>query len=204
MAETLTVQAREKLGKRNNKRLRTGGHVPAVLYGHGGEPLNLAVPSEQIAAAVRHGSRLVDLAGAVSEKALISELQWDVYGTDVLHIDFVRVSEGERVTLTVALDLRGEAPGVKEGGTVELVLHELEIECPVTSIPDKIHVNVKGLHVDQHLTAGEIELPPEVTLVTDPDLTVVTCSAVTEVVEAEGEAPAEPEVIGRKAEAEEE
>lgn len=204
MTDTLTVREREQVGKRNNKRLRIGGQVPAVLYGHGGEPMSLAVPSDQLAAAVRHGSRLVELSGAVTEKALINELQWDVYGSEIVHVDFVRVSEGERVTITVAVDLRGEAPGVKEGGKVELVLHELEIECPVTAIPDKIHVSVKGLHLDQQITAGQVELPADATLVTEPDITVVTCSAAVEVEEEAAPAPAEPELIGRKAEAEEE
>jgi large subunit ribosomal protein L25 len=175
------------------------------LYGHGAEPVSLCVPAEQVSAAIRHGSRLVDLSGAVSEKALIGDLQWDTYGNDVLHLDFVRVSEGERVTLTVSLETRGEAPGVKEGGVLDLVLHELEIECPVTAIPEKILVNVKELHLEQHLTAGQLTLPPEVTLVTDADVTVVTCHAVSE----EGEETAapgagEPEIIGRKAEADEE
>lgn len=204
MAETLTVQVRNDRGKRRNKRLRLGGNVPAVLYGHGNDPVSLAVPTEQISAAIRHGSRLVELAGALSEKALISDLQWDIYGAEVVHIDFMRVSEGERVTISVSLDLRGEAPGVKEGGSVELVLHELEIECPVTAIPDKIHVSVKELHLGQHLTAGQIELPADVTLVTDADITVVTCSAVAEEEEAAEGAPAEPELIGRKVEEEEE
>lgn len=206
MAETLTVQARQERGKRDNRRLRRAGNVPAVLYGHGAEAVSLTIPSEQVSSAVRHGSRLVELTGAVSEKALISDLQWDVYGLEIMHLDLVRVSEGERVTLTVSLELRGEAPGAKEGGHVELVLHELEIECPVTAIPEKIQVNVKDLHLEQEIRAGQVALPPEVTLVTDSDLTVVTCHAVVEAAEEEGAAAeaGEPEVIGRKAEAEEE
>ncbi|MBX7074439.1 MAG: 50S ribosomal protein L25 [Pirellulales bacterium] len=205
MAETLTVQIREQRGSRQSQRLRRQGQVPAVLYGHGAEPVSLCVPAEQVSAAIRHGSRLVDLSGAVSEKALIGDLQWDTYGNDVLHLDFVRVSEGERVTLTVSLETRGEAPGVKEGGVLDLVLHELEIECPVTAIPEKILVNVKELHLEQHLTAGQLTLPPEVTLVTDADVTVVTCHAVSEEGE-ESAAPGagEPEIIGRKAESDEE
>jgi large subunit ribosomal protein L25 len=205
MAETLTVGIRSQRGKRDNRRLRRQGQIPAILYGHGGEAISLAVPAEQLSAAVRHGSRLVELTGALNEKALISELQWDVYGSTVIHLDFVRVSEGERVTLTVPVEIRGQAAGAQEGGVVELVLHELEIECPVTAIPEKIYVNVKNLRLNEQITAGQIELPSEATLVTDPDITAVTCSPVAEVVEEVTPAPAgEPEVIGRKAEAGEE
>ena len=88
MADTLNVEMRESRGKRNAKRLRETGAVPAVLYGHGEKNLSLTIQSAQIAAAVRHGSRVVDLGGALKEKALIKHLQWDVYGTEVLHVDF--------------------------------------------------------------------------------------------------------------------
>jgi large subunit ribosomal protein L25 len=205
MAENLTVQTRKDLGKRKSRQLRRDGQVPAVLYGHGAETVSLKIPADQVSSAVRHGSRLVELSGDLSEKALISDLQWNVFGTQVLHLDLMRVSEGERVTLLVALDMRGEAPGAKEGGAVELVLHELEVECPVTAIPEKIHVNIRELHLEGEIRAGDVALPPDVTLVTDPDLTVVTCHAV---VDTEEEGPtgesAEPELIGRKADADEE
>jgi large subunit ribosomal protein L25 len=81
MAETLQVMARDKYGKHNTKRLRNGGQTPAILYGHGLENVSLALPSDQLYAAVRHGSRLVTLAGAVNESAFIRDLQWDTYGT---------------------------------------------------------------------------------------------------------------------------
>lgn len=206
MPDSLSVQIRKERGKRDVRRLRRQGQTPAILYGHGGEALSLSLGAEQISAAVRHGSRLVELTGAVSEKALIGSLQWDAFGVEILHLDFIRVSEGERVTLNVKIELRGEAPGTKEGGAVELVLHELEIECPVTAIPDKIAVNVRNLHLDEHITAGQIELPADVALVTDADITVVTCSPVAGEEEevAPAAAGAEPELIGRKAEDQEE
>ena len=116
MADVLQVEMRETRGKRNARRMRNAGTVPAVLYGHGGPVVSLSVPVEQLDSAIRHGSRVVELAGAVKEGALIQDLQWNTWGNEVLHVDFARVALDERVTVTLNLELRGEAPGIKEGG----------------------------------------------------------------------------------------
>ena len=84
---------------------------------------------------MRHGSRLVDLTGAVSESAFIRELQWDTWGTSVVHVDFTRISADELVKVVVAIELRGEAPGVKEGGVVDQLVHQIEVECPAGASP---------------------------------------------------------------------
>ncbi len=201
MAESLTVELRANHGKRHSRRMRRSGNVPAVLYGHGGEVFSLSVPHEQVATMVRRGSRLVELRGAVQETAFVNEMQWDVYGLDVVHLDFIRVAEGEKVKLHVKIELKGEAPGAKEGGAVELVMHELEIECPVGSIPEKLVVSVKELHLEQAITAADVVLPEGASLITDPDAVVVTCHKLADEAEegvAVGEG-AEPEIIGRKA-----
>ena len=97
MAETLNVTTRETRGRRDARRLRRAGSIPAVLYGHGEANCSLTVGADDMAAVVRHGGRVVDLKGAVNEKALIRDLQFDIYGTHVLHVDFTRVSEHERI-----------------------------------------------------------------------------------------------------------
>jgi large subunit ribosomal protein L25 len=205
MAETLNVQVRDNHGKRHSQRLRKSGVVPAVLYGHGEKSVSLAIPATEVSAAVRHGSRLVELKGAISEKAFIRDLQWDTYGLEVVHLDLTRISEHERVKVQVAVDLRGEAAGIKQGGIVEQMLHEVQIECPVSSIPDKLHVNVSNLNVGDALTVGELPLPEGVKMLSHAEVVVVHCVMPTEEEElalpTEG---AEPEVIGRKAESEEE
>jgi large subunit ribosomal protein L25 len=199
MAEALNVEVREPQGKRAARRLRTSGVIPGILYGHGETNVSLAVPKLQIATAVRRGARVVELKGAVNEKAFIRDLQWDVYGVDILHVDFARVSEHERITLQVAVELRGQAPGAKAGGVVELMVHELEIECEALRIPEKLEVNVNELELDGAVTAGQIKLPPGVTLVSDPEAVVVHCVQPVEHDESlGGEGGAEPEVIGRK------
>jgi len=206
MAETLEVQLRKDLGTRNTRRLRRTGAVPGVLYGHGQETVSLSVHSEELDSAVRHGSRLVNLAGAVSERAFIRDVQWDVYGLHVTHVDFSRISEHELVQVRVALDLRGEAPGVKTGGVIKHLIHELEVECEVTAIPEKLFVNINQLKLGDAITVAQLELPPGVKVFEEPEEIVVECvePAVEEEEVAAEAVAAEPEVIGRKKEAEEE
>src|SRR5690349_18533126 len=102
MAEALNVKKRETRGKRNAKRMRYAGTIPAVLYGHGEETKSLTVVADEMALVVRHGGRVVELKGAVNEKAFIRAMQWDTFGTEVLHVDFTRVSEHERVEVKVS------------------------------------------------------------------------------------------------------
>ncbi len=202
MAEALDVEIRKAIGKRNAKRLRIGGSIPAVLYGHGEQTLSLAVSREQFSTALRHGSKLVDLKGGVNESALIRDLQWDVYGTAVQHIDFARVSADERISVTVPVELRGQAPGARQGGVVQHLVHEIEVECLATAIPEKIQLNINHLELKGEITVGQLELPEGVKLLSDAEAIAVQCVEPAVEVEAEAGAAegAEPEVIGRKAE----
>ncbi|MGC3968692.1 MAG: 50S ribosomal protein L25 [Pirellulales bacterium] len=200
MPEVFHVSVREETGSRNMHRLRRAGKVPAVLYGHGQPCVNLAIGNDEVKAMIRHGARVVDLEGAVAEKAFVSELQWDAFGREVLHIDLARVSLDERVTVEVTVELKGEAEGAKAGGVVDHVTHTVEVECPVVAIPAKVILRIAELKLDGHLNADKIELPEGVTLVTDAETVIVTCAkpkAETEA--AAGGDGAEPEVIGRKA-----
>lgn len=200
MSDVLNVKKRERQGKKATRRLRSTGVIPAVLYGHKEANVNLAVSGSELAPVLRHGGRLVELRGEVTEKALIRELQWDVYGTHVLHVDFARVSEHEKVHLTVPVEVRGDAAGVKEGGIVEQPIHEVEIECPASAIPEKIVVRITDLRLNQSLTIADIVPPDQVRILDDPELVVVTCHPpVAEVEEAAKEGGVEPEVIGRVA-----
>jgi large subunit ribosomal protein L25 len=123
----------------------------------------------------------------------------------VLHVDFARVSEHERVEVTVPVELRGQAPGVKAGGVVQHFVHEVTIECEAVSIPEKVALSIKDLQVDGELKASDIQLPEGAKLLSDPDVVVAQCVLPTE--EEEEAAPAtegaEPELIGRKAAEEE-
>lgn len=200
MRETLKVELRSSIGKRNNRRLRQAGSIPAILYGHGLDSVSLAVPKAAIDGALRHHSRLVDLTGAANESALISDIQWDTFGLEVLHVDFTRVSADERIEVDVSIELKGQAAGAKEGGLVEQVLREARIECPAGAIPEKLVLNVSGLGLGGSLTCKDLSLPEGATLLTDADEMIVHCVTPREEEEAapgvaEG---AEPELIGRK------
>jgi large subunit ribosomal protein L25 len=208
MKEVLETKIRSELGSNAVKRVRKAGCVPAILYGHGQSNVNLSIPADQVHAVIRHGSRLVDLRGDLNESALLREVQWDTFGVEVLHVDLARVSATEKVHVTLPLELRGEAPGSHEGGIVELLVHEIEIECVAAKIPEKIEVRVSALHVGGSIAASEISLPEDVKLAADPDMMVVHCvgrAVELEEEEAAAEAePSEPTVIGRKAEEQEE
>jgi large subunit ribosomal protein L25 len=201
MALQLAVQPRDSQGKLNNRRLRRSGKIPGILYGHGEKNVPLAVAADELTAAIRHGSRLVSLTGAVSESAFIRELQWDTWGTHIVHVDFTRISEHEIVEVRVPVELRGEAPGVREGGVVVQHVHEVEIACPASVIPEKLAVNVNQLMLNQSILLNSLELPEGAKiLAADMEAIVVECVVPMELPE-EGAAeavPGEPEVIGAK------
>lgn len=206
MAEVLQVVVRQEVGSKAAKRVRQAGQTPAVLYGHQLANVSLAVPTDQIEAAIRHGVRMVQLQGDVRDTALIREVQWDAFGSHVLHIDLTRVSASERVRMVVPLELRGEAPGARQGGIVEQLIHEVEVESPAEYLPERIEINVNDLGLGKAITLGEVPLPEHVAFVEDADDVVVQCMAAVEVEEEEAEAAetAEPEVIRRAAEDENE
>jgi large subunit ribosomal protein L25 len=208
MAENLNVKRREKLGGGNNRRLRRTGQVPAILYGHGEASVPLSVESSALMTVIRHGHKLVRLQGDVAEGAFIKAVQWDVYGKGLIHIDLLRVSDTEKVQTTVTVELKGTAAGLSEGGIIEFVLHELEIDCPAASVPEKLIVNVNELHLDQAIHARDVPLPAGAELLDDPDLVVVHCIAphIAEETAAPVAEPgaAEPELIRKEKPTEEE
>jgi large subunit ribosomal protein L25 len=209
MAETLQAEPRDSRGKRNAKRLRAGGKVPAILYGHGQKTLSLAVATDQITAAIRHGSRVVKLKGAANDSALIRDLQYDTFGLEILHVDFARVSEHERVRVKVPLEIRGLAAGIKEGGVVEHLIHTVEIECPVSAIPEKVVINVAALKLEDSMTVGQATLPEGAKIVSGADEIAVQCIK-PKAEEEEGaaepgaEGGVEPELIRKEKAAEDE
>jgi large subunit ribosomal protein L25 len=206
MSDTLQVEKRDFTGKRRNHRLRLEGKLPGIIYGHGEEPLSVIVPADQLRATIRHGHKVVDLAGAASGQALLQHVEWDTFQQHLIHVDLLRVDATERVTVEVPLLLRGEAPGEKEGGVVAHLVHHVEIETSPIAIPEALHININHLGLDQELTLADIiDMPAGATLVTDADTVAVTCEEPAPEVEEEAAAAgAEPEVIGRKAAEEEE
>jgi large subunit ribosomal protein L25 len=200
MSDSLEVISRKANGSRDSRRLRRQGLVPAILYGHGEKVVELAAKREAIEAVIRHGSRVVDLKGAVKESALVRELQWDTYGTVPIHIDLLRVSKSDRIKVKVPIDLKGEAPGHRAGGVVTLLVHEIEIECTPDTVPEKIHAQVGKLELGGTIKAHDLELPKGAKVVHEGDETIVSCTLPAKKGDESAVAGggAEPELIGRK------
>jgi len=200
MSDTIEMQARKAGGTRESRRLRREGLVPANLYGHGEKNVALAAKREAVEAVVRHGSLFVELTGAVRTGAVVRELQWDAMGSEPIHLDLLRVSKSDKVKVRVPIDVKGECPGLRSGGVLNLVLHEIEIECTAEAIPDHIHAQVGSLEVGHAIHVRDLELPKGARALVNPEETVVTCMVPgKKAEEAAAMAPVEPEVIGRKA-----
>lgn len=206
MAESLNTQIRGKLGRGGTKQLRRTGQIPAELYGHGLENVHLSIPANDAISVIRHGTHLVELKGAVNESALIREVQWDTFGSQLLHVDLARVSAEETVEVTIAVEIKGVAAGAKDGGIVQHVLHDVRILCPAGVIPDKLEARISGLQLGGHFTASELVLPEGASLLTSPEQIIAICAAPAAQAEVAA-APAEvnePELIGRKPKEEDE
>ncbi len=209
MAESvvLPIEKREGRGTRLARKLRTQGRVPGVIYGHKEETVSVSVAADALMSAVRHGARVVDLrTDSGLQKAQIAELQWDHLGMELLHVDFRRVAKDERIHVTIPVELKGIAPGVSGGGILDQPIHTLAIECAADSVPESIRVNINELQLGAAIHVRELHLPPGVQALADPDAIVVHVTApqvVPEAAPAPGAEQAEPEVIGRKAAAEE-
>ena len=197
--DVLTATVRDETGSSAARRLRRRGLMPAILYGKETDPVALSVPTDKVLAVVRHGHHMVDLkVGDEQTKALVRQVQYGPFGREVLHLDLVRVSLTDRVRITVPVELRGTARGVELGGVLEQPVHEVEVECVATALPDAIVLRVSSLAVGEALHVRDLELPEGVDVLADPDLVVVHVSEPRKTPEAEAEAeagPVEPEVI---------
>lgn len=199
MSDSLNVSLRTSTGTRESRRLRNTGLVPAILYGHGEACVGLAAKREDLEAAVRHGSRVVSLTGAVQTDALIRNLQWDTFGVKPLHVDFLRVSASDRVRVKVPVELKGECPGVRAGGMVNLVMHEIELDCTADHVSEHVFAVIAHLEVGHTIKVKDLELPVGARAVLSGEETVVTCLIPGKKAADEAAAGMEPEVVGRQA-----
>ena len=197
MTDVLKVKKREQTGSAATRRLRRLGQVPVVLYGHGEDNEHLAVPSDQVKALLRHHGKTVELAGDVKDTALVSDMQWDPLGIEVLHMDLMRVNLSEKVEITVAIHTHGDPVGTREGGILIENQHDVEIRCSAGSIPEHVGLNVADLHLGQSLTAADLELPDGAELITPGDTVVAHIEEPrgATVESAEVDMGSEPEVI---------
>jgi large subunit ribosomal protein L25 len=209
---SLSATSRNSTGKGVARKLRAAGKVPGVVYGHAREPLSLELDNreltrllEKIAAA----STVIDLSiDGTSRKTLIREIQRHPLKPGIVHIDFLELVAGEKVTVALRIAFEGTPVGVRsDGGIFEETLHEVEIEVDPANIPDRLVVDVSDLHIGHSLHVSDIKLPDGVELVTDPGVTICLISAPKEEVApaaADATAVAEPELIRKPKEGDEE
>lgn len=196
----LVVEPRTELGSAACRRLRERGLVPGNVYGHNAPPTAVVMHSDALRPILKSGAHVVDLSlGGKDDKAVIREVQWDIFGKEIRHVDLLRVDPNERVNITVPIELRGTAPGVVAGGILEQPMHQITIDCLAYQIPDSIQIRITALELGQSIHVKDLELPSGSHAHAQPDAIVVHVVKVQERDVAAAEAgPAEPEVIGKK------
>src|SRR6185295_5763057 len=208
---SFSATAREKGGKGAARQLRARGQVPAVIYGHGREPMSLSLNARDLDKLLGHiqaESTVIEVTvEGHTAKTLIREIQRHPIKRQILHVDFQALVAGEKVIVSIPIVLIGTAEGVKlEGGVLEQPLRELEIEVDPSSIPDHVELDVTNMMIGDSLHVSDLKVPEGVEIQDDPETSVAVLAAPRAVIEetpaAEGvegaaEGAAEPEVIGK-------
>jgi large subunit ribosomal protein L25 len=200
---TLDVEDRTERGTRAAKRLRREGYVPGVVYGgKDGDSTSFKVNSRTLRQVLVDGSALIDLkVGGKTRPVIVKDQQQHPVRDELLHIDLLEVRLDEKIQTQVSVHLEGaeEAPGIKEGGVLEHVTHQLNIEALPTDIPDAIQVDVSGLEIAATMHLSEISPPAGVTFLDDPEETILATVVVPTEVE-EPEIEEEIELVGEEGE----
>ena len=195
----LAVELREVAGSRAARRLRRTGSVPGILYGGGEEPVAFQVDSRLLRHTLAHAHAVIELSvdGAAGTPVVVKEIILHPVSGETLHIDMLRVRLDQSISATVILDLVGadEAPGVKEGGVLEQVTRELNIEALPGDIPDVIQYDVSGVQIGDTITLEAVSAPSGVTLTDDPETVVATVTPPKLQLEAEEEIEEETELV---------
>ncbi|CCI53676.1 50S ribosomal protein L25/general stress protein Ctc [Nostocoides jenkinsii] len=194
----LTVELRTEFGKGAARRVRRAGKVPAVLYGHGTQPVHITMPGHDAMMALKHANALLTLdIDGKEQLALAKDVQRNPIKPIIEHVDLVIVRKGEKVTVDVAVHTEGEA-GPETVVTVESAT--VQVECEATHIPESIVVDIEGATAGTQIHASALALPEGVTLVTDGETLVVNVAAMisqevldAELADAESEAGIEHE-----------
>jgi large subunit ribosomal protein L25 len=205
MASSATLKAvlRSSAGKGTARKLRAAGQVPAVLYGHGEAPRPLAVNAHDLGLlinSVNVENTLVrlDIDGEGMQDVLLREVQMHAYKPEALHVDFFHVNAKETLHVRIPVRLTGTPVGVHtDGGILDHVLYDLEVECLPGNIPDGVEIDVSNLALGESVRVGDIPAREGVKFLQDAELSiasVVASAAAESALDAE-ETPAEPEVL---------
>jgi large subunit ribosomal protein L25 len=203
---TLTADERSERGSRAVRRLRRDGLVPGVVYGGtDGESTSFTVESRALRQVLVDGSALIDLEVAGRTlPVIVKDQQFHPVRGEVMHIDLLEVRLDEKIQTTVSVHIENieEAPGIKEGGVLEQVTHQLNIEALPTAIPEYVPVDASGMEIAATMTLSEVPAPEGVTFLDDPEETVIATVVVPTEVE-EPEIEEETELVGEGVEGEE-
>ena len=198
---TLAAETRDRAGKGASRALRRDGRVPAVVYGEKKEPLSIHVEEKQLSRMLHTGRFMnsvvmVDVGGK-AHRTLPKAVDFHPVTSRPIHVDFLRIGEHTKVTVGVPVrfDNEEESPGLKRGGVLNVVQHELELVCDAAHIPNEIHIDLTGLEIGDTIHISQVSLPEGVTPANeDEDFTVATIVAPSAMKAEEEEAAAADEV----------
>jgi large subunit ribosomal protein L25 len=177
MERKLEADSRDATGKGAARKIRATGRVPAILYGHGIEPVRLSVDALDLYHVLHTDAGmnvLIDLhVDGERHLAMPREVQRDIVRGKFLHADFLRIARDEKITVDVPIQLTGESVGVKEGGVVEHHLWDLKVECFPTDVPESIPADISALAIGDSLKVADLSFPDTVTVLTAPEESVV-------------------------------
>jgi large subunit ribosomal protein L25 len=212
MSEQLTLPAeqRERAGKGASRELRRGGRVPAVIYGDKKEPLSVHVEEKLLTKMLSTGHFMNTVvmidAGGTPHRTLPKDVQFHPVSSRPIHVDFLRIGEHSQVHVNVPVVFLNEeaSPGIKRGGVLNIVRHDLELICDAAEIPEQIEIDLDGLEIGDSIHISAITLPKgSKSAIEDRDFTIATVVAPSamksEEGEAEAEAPGEVPTIGDEA-----
>ena len=207
---SLATEPRIGTGSRVAQKLRKAGRIPAVIYGHKEAVVPVTVDAKELhRAIVLQHARVLDLkVGDKTETVLIRELQWDHLGSEMVHVDFARVSKDEKVRVTVPVKLKN-APKSMGGGVLDQPFHQVHIECLAIAIPDSITIDITNLTMGQPIHVSDLALPEGVKVLESQESVVVQLkmpgveAAVAPVIPVDA-AGTGPEVIKKEKKAEDE
>ena len=189
MSEDTKVHAevREQFGKGFARRLRAAGKIPAVIYGHGTEPVHVALPGHQVSLIIRRANALLELdVEGTDHLTLVKDVQRDPVRQVIEHIDLLVVKKGEKIDVDVPVFITGEPfPGT----VANLDATSIAVEVEATHIPEHVEVSVEGLEEGEQITAADVKLPKGATLLADPETLVVAIYV--PIQQPEGDAEAE-------------
>jgi large subunit ribosomal protein L25 len=194
---TLPAEARERAGKGASRDLRRNGRVPAVVYGDKKEPLSVHVEEKLLAKMLSSGhfmnSVVMVEVGGKANRTLPKDVQFHPVTSRPVHVDFLRIGEHSKVTVAIPVrfDNEEESPGLKRGGVLNVVQHDLELICDAAHIPDEIHIDLTGLDIGDSIHISDVKLPEGTkAAIDDRDFTVATVVAPSAMkAEEEEEAP---------------